>query len=408
MELNMDLIKEGVTLMGTRILSGKSIRYSLVAVMLLMIASSGCQQNKPRIYKVASPQRRAEFRGNGPEVNYGPNNTQIQTAPSWTNPAAPVGTAVNSYHIGSGDVLEVKIYQLLDLNRQEVLIQPVDRRGQIYLPLVNHVQVGGLTCDQVRSELLLRLGQEYIREPQVDVCIKEYASKEVLVLGAVAQPGRLVLQSDRATLLDVIGYAGGLTSEASPDIEIIRGAYQLSATQNPTLLTNAAWQGPTGQSMYSRQVIPVVKVFAEDGAGSNPPIFPGDVIKVPNLSEGFVYLAGEVKQPGAKPFRRPLNILQAVTCAGGTTKIAKEQKCKVIRRTPEGRENVMVVDLEKIMKGDQTNLLLAQNDTILVPVCPTKKFFNDLDNLIRRGISTGVDVTYDAGAEMGFPTRGYP
>jgi len=31
----------------------------------------------------------------------------------------------------------------------------------------------------------------------------------------------------------------------------------------------------------------------------------------------------------------------------------------------------------------------------------------DLDQMIRRGIVVGVDATYDAGTEMGFPQRGY-
>lgn len=391
--------------MGAQLLSRKYSGLFRAAVLSLLIAS-GCQQGTPRIYKVTTPQQRAEFRARAGQSYYSPYNPPAYARQALPESRAPDQSACDNYHIGVGDVLQVKIYQLLDLNREEVIVQKVDRQGQIYLPLINHVQVAGLTCDQVRSELLLHLGQEYIREPRVDVSIKEYASKEVLVLGAVAHPGQVVLQSDRATLLDVIGYAGGLAPTAAPDIEILRASYNPGFPQNPNRLASAIGQGSAREPYYPRLIVPAVKVFAEGGDQINPLIYPGDVVKVPNQAEGVVFLAGEVRQPGAKEFRRPLNVLQAITCAGGTTRIANEKKCKIIRRTPEGREKFLMVDLEKIQKGQQSNVLLAQNDTILVPVCPTKKFFNDLDNFIRRGINAGVDVTYDAGMDMGIPTRG--
>ena len=96
-----------------------------------------------------------------------------------TGTAGPL-TAERGYHIGVGDVLEVKVNQLLELNREEKLLLEVDRSGQIYLPLLNHVKVASLTTEQVRRELLRRLGREYIRDPKVDVSIKHYNSKKVM------------------------------------------------------------------------------------------------------------------------------------------------------------------------------------------------------------------------------------
>ena len=371
------------------------------AISLLTLSHGGCQQKPPRVYKVASSSNRG-YHSEGPNVGQIRNHSNYRTQ----TPPLPTEMAADGYHIGPADVLEIRIYQLLELEKQEVLLPTVDRRGQIYLPLVNHVQAAGLTCEQLRRELIVRLGREFIRDPKVDVGIKEYASKEVLVLGAVGRPGRLALQTDRTTLLNLIGQAGGISSEAAPDIEILRGAYQSDQAHNDRMLTNTSWSDDSLQAGWNRVVVPVVRLFAETGEQINPFIYPGDVVKVPHRTEGFVYIAGEVKQPGAKEFRRPLNILQAVTCAGGTTKIAQENKCKIVRLTPEGAEKIIVVDLSKIQKGKQPNLLLAQNDTIFIPFNPTKKFFDDLDNMIRRGINAGVDVTYDAGYDMGLPTRG--
>ena len=313
--------------------------------------------------------------------------------------AAPL-TAGRGYHIGVGDVLEVKINQLLELDREEKLLLEVDGSGQIYLPLLNHVKVASLTTEQVRQELLQRLSREYIRNPKVDVSIKHYNSKKVMVLGKVRKPGALVLQSDSSTLLDVIARSGGLVKGSGPNIEILRGGYSAGPSNG--------WNRSV-QSYNSRDrlVVSVSQLFSEEGAGQiNPTIYPGDVIKVRPADEGHVYFSGEVKKPGAKTFRRPLTILQAVSCAGGTTNIAAEGKCKIIRRNESGMEKEIIVDLKEIREGKHVNLLLARNDTIIVPVDPTKKFFDDMDKMFRRGVNAGVSVTYDAATEMGIPTAG--
>ena len=154
-------------------------------------------------------------------------------------------------------------------------------------------------------------------------------------------------------------------------------------------------------------MVSVRRLFSEEGAGRiNPTIYPGDVIKIRPADEGYVYFSGEVENPGAKTFRRPLTILQAVSCAGGTTNIAAEKKCKIIRRNENGIEKEIIVDLKKINEGKQENLILARNDTIIVPVDPTKKFFDDIDKMFRRGVNAGVSMTYDAAAEMGIPSGG--
>ena len=308
-------------------------------------------------------------------------------------------TAGHGYHIGVGDVLEVKINQLLELDREEKLLLEVDGSGQIYLPLLNHVKVASLTTEQVRQELLQRLSREYIRNPKVDVSIKHYNSKKVMVLGKVLNPGALVLQSDSSTLLDVIARSGGLVNGSGPDIEILRGGYNPTGTSD---VQNVSTQSYNGRD---RLVVSVSRLFSEEGAGQiNPTIYPGDVIKVRPADEGHVYFSGEVEKPGAKTFRRPLTILQAVSCAGGTTNIAAEGKCKIIRRNESGMEKEIIVDLKEIREGKHVNLLLARNDTIIVPVDPTKKFLDDIDKMFRRGVNAGVSVTYDAATEMGIPS----
>ncbi len=408
--------------MGTQ----RNIRNIDIAVMLvgvlLMHVGSGCSQRPTRVYKITYSGRMHQnpdlAEAQGPQRP----NTQIPD-PSSTPPtrtvhnqtrsdelssivSRPAPRVIHTYHIGSGDILQIKIFQLTELEKEAVLIQPVDRRGQIYLPLLNHVQAAGLTCSQLQSELILRLGKEFIRDPRVDISIQEYGSKHVMVLGAVGRPGSVALKTDSAYLMDVISDAGGIQANASPDIEILRGAY-IPGESTPPLLTHVAWQPRTEHSQPLRERVSIARLYGKPDEQVNPVVYPGDVIQVPPGADGVVYVSGEVKQPGAKTFRRPLTIMQMIATSGNLTNIADEKKCKILRRTPEGEEKEIKINLKDIRRGKQPNILLVQNDTVIVPADPVKKFFDDIDKLIRRGVIVGVDATYDAGSEMGWPQRGY-
>ena len=217
--------------------------------------------------------------------------------------------------------------------------------------------------------------------------MRRYGSKQVTVLGMVSRPGAVPLESDQVSLMELVNRAGGIRSGAGPSIEIWRG-------------TGSSAPGRVG--FGRREVVPVEMLYGRAGMQINPSIHPGDVVRIASGSEGYVYLSGEVASPGARSYRRPFTILQAVATAGGLTKVAAGKKCRLVRRTADGGEQMMAVDLKAIEEGREANVYLAQNDTIIVPVDPVKKFFDDVDQLIRRGVNVGVDTTYDAAEGMGW------
>lgn len=382
------------------------------AMAMVLCLCIGCQQQQARVYKVSYSNPNTNHPVS-PNSNYqGPNNFQAApSSPSFQTPNAwPAGSEAipqaREYHLGAGDTLKIKINQLLELDHEEVLMVEIDQRGQIYLPLLNHVHAEGLTCEQLRNEIALRLSQEFIRNPQVDVNIEQFGSKKVMVLGMVRNPGPVVLDTDCAPLMNIISQAGGISGVSNGNVEIIRCGYR-SQQNGPGQIDPASWSTPNGYNGYQPplELIPVNYLFAKEGQQVNPLIYPGDVVKIPLSENGYIYVSGEVAQPGAKPFRDPMTILQAVSSAGGASNVADEQKCKVIRRMDNGSEQVIMVNLEEVRKGKQKNLIIARNDTILMPVHPVKKFFDDINQLVRRGVNVGMDVTYDAGYEMGMPTR---
>lgn len=385
----------------------------ILVIVLLLTGQMGCALRPSRVYKISQPNSQRNEQILFPNQAQGPNNreylspsdkfsftsgrAELPSTESQRNPL-PVYLGTDTYHVGVGDILKVTIFQLMDLEKDSVLLLEVDHNGQINLPLLNYVKVAGLTIDQIRDELIYLLSRDYIRNPKVDVSINSYRSKQVMILGFINRSGSMALETDSSTLLDVISQAGGITSGAALEIEILRGAYDPSGTLG--LDRNGL--------AYPREVVPISKLFGEEGQEQvNPPIFAGDIIKVRPANDGYIYFAGEVNSRGSKAFRRPLTILQALACAGGTTNIAAEEKCKIIRRDSDGSEKEIIIDLKKIREGNQPNLLMARNDTIIVPVDPVKKFFDDLDKLISRGVRTGVSATYNANEDLGLPANTY-
>ena len=123
--------------------------------------------------------------------------------------APPAGEGCpGEYAIGAEDVLDIVVWDNTEISRSV----PVRPDGKISLPLVNDVQAAGFTPMQLRETLARSLGQ-YLAAPNVSVIVREVHSFKVTVLGEVKLAGRYELRS-RATVLDVLAMAGGLTDYA--------------------------------------------------------------------------------------------------------------------------------------------------------------------------------------------------
>jgi polysaccharide export outer membrane protein len=84
----------------------------------------------------------------------------------------------------------------------------VNTRGQVSLPLVGTLQVGGLTAQQAEALVVAKLAESYLQDPQVSLFIKEYTSQKITVEGAVNKPGVYPLRGP-TSLLQTLAVAGG-------------------------------------------------------------------------------------------------------------------------------------------------------------------------------------------------------
>jgi polysaccharide biosynthesis/export protein len=130
--------------------------------------------------------------------------------PASVQPSAIPGALQASprdYRIGPEDLIEIQVFGVDQLTRTV----RVNNRGQISLPLIGNLEVGGMTAQQAESMVVKRLAESYLQDPQVSLFIKEYTSQRVTIEGAVNKPGVYPLRGP-TTLLQSLAVAGGQAS----------------------------------------------------------------------------------------------------------------------------------------------------------------------------------------------------
>ncbi len=114
---------------------------------------------------------------------------------------------------------------------------------------------------------------------------------------------------------------------------------------------------------------------------NNPEILPGDTIFVERT--GIVYVVGDVAHPGGFPMDHDgqLTILQAVALAQGTNPTAAKGSARLIRTTPQGRQEIPI-NLKKILTAKATDLALQDNDILFVPSSAAKTALKDFESAL--------------------------
>lgn len=83
----------------------------------------------------------------------------------------------------------------------------VDNNGEVELPLVGKIKVGGLSIPEIKNNVRIK-AEQYYKDPVVNVRLANFV---VTVLGEVARPGTYIMYQEKSTLLDALGMAGDMT-----------------------------------------------------------------------------------------------------------------------------------------------------------------------------------------------------
>ena len=126
----------------------------------------------------------------------------------------------DSVGIQPGDLIRIKVWREPDLSDST----PVDADGNVTLPRMGVVQVGGMSADSVRR-LIVTTYSRYLRDPAVDVTVLP----RVTILGAVRNPGVRNLDPTM-TIADALAMAGGAAPDGKVDqVELRRRGQRVPA-----------------------------------------------------------------------------------------------------------------------------------------------------------------------------------
>lgn len=256
------------------------------------------------------------------------------------------------YRIGPLDVLEINSH-IGDKVRTTTVT--VNSRGRISYSFIDDLDAIGLTSSEL-DRVLTRKLSSYIRNPRIDILVKEFKSKKATVIGEFAAlrarqitqaaSGTIYLKG-KTTLLDLIGQAGGYTVDADiKSTRLIRG-------------------GRT-------YVINLFDIIEKGDMSQNVIIDDADTVDIPELPEfgERVYVMGEVVKQGIYPLKDAQDLLAALSLAGSITRLAKEENTLIVRGYEQGKEPlVMMSDVKALLrKADlDQNIRLQDGDLVYVP-----------------------------------------
>jgi polysaccharide export outer membrane protein len=209
------------------------------------------------------------------------------------------------------------------------------------------VAAADATPQEVEARVSTRLAKGLIRDPRVTVVVQEYRSKVVYVVGEIARPGTYPL-TGRTTVVEILAKAGPLSPQAGSEVVVVRPV--ASSVDRPLLPNEVA---PT-----AAQVLHVdVSAIQNGQLERNLMLAPNDTVFVPQAERIFV--TGEVRQPGAVPFRSGLTVRQAVSLAGGFSDDASKGGAQIVRMI-DGRSRTIKVRLDDALRPGDTILVKAK------------------------------------------------
>jgi polysaccharide export outer membrane protein len=297
-----------------------------------------------------------------PTITVSPAANQVEdTTPAHHLPAENY-KAKTDLRIGSGDLLEIKVYGSPELSNTV----RVSDAGEMTMPLIGAVEVSGLTAEEAQKRVEQRLvGGGFLRDPQVNILVKEFATQGISILGEVVKPGVYPLLGSRR-LFDAVSIAGGTTIRAGNTV-VITHRDQPSTPEVVTLARDP-----------------------KEAARQNIKLIPGDTVMV--VKSGIVYVSGDVRTPGgyAIESNESLTVLQAIALAQGLNPTASTKNVRIIRKN-SGVLQEIPVELKEIMQAKAPDVALQNDDVLFIPSSASKSAARrSLESIVQ--VATGLAI----------------
>ena len=261
------------------------------------------------------------------------------------------GAPARDYTLGPGDVVSVSVSDAPEFGGKF----RVGDSGTIQISGVTEpIAAEGKTAAQLSAEIRRSLvDAKQLRDPQVNVFIDEFHGRNVTVLGSVNKPAVYSLQK-KTTVLEAVSAAGGALPNSGNTVTVMRGEASAEATNT---------------AVGSVQIFDLTRLMKGEGISADMEVRNGDVISV--SAAQVVYVVGAVIKPGGFTLTNPaegISVGQAVALAQGFTPVASSHHALIVRQSSSAQARREIpVDLDRILKGQDTDVVLTPNDILFVP-----------------------------------------
>lgn len=202
----------------------------------------------------------------------------------------------------------------------------IDDYGYIKVPFVGRIKAAGHTAAELQAIIQNGL-RGMSQDPQVLVSIDQSITNSIILAGEVARPGRLVLATNRESLVDAIALAGGYRGNAKDAVARVQRDGEAFEVRLSDLL---------------------------DMPQEDLQVAPGDRITVISRPQSFSVLGAPNKSDEVVFPRARLTLAEAVALAGGANPNAGDAAAVFVFRyapQPSGAELPTVYHLNMMRAG---------------------------------------------------------
>jgi polysaccharide export outer membrane protein len=244
------------------------------------------------------------------------------------------------YIVGPNDVLAITVVDQPQLTGKYI----VRADGTFTFPLIGRLQAGGLSVQDVETDVHDRLAKGYLKDPQIGVSVDQYRSQQIFVIGEVRQPGSLQFTGSMS-VIEALARAGSTTERAGTEAVIVR------PTSGAPVDAAAVAQAQNAKDKDSDVIRVNLQNLQSGTLSQNVILRSGDTIFVPRAESVFV--SGLVRTAGEYVIRKGMTVRQVLALAGGVSERGSTRRIQIIRQV-DGVENTISANLQDAVRPGDT------------------------------------------------------
>jgi protein involved in polysaccharide export with SLBB domain len=124
---------------------------------------------------------------------------------------------------------------------------------------------------------------------------------------------------------------------------------------------------------------------------------PSVQIAVTDATSERVFVGGEVTLPGAYPIHGPMTLLGALQSASGAKDTARLDEVILLRRAPDDRPMIRLVNVRDILEGQAGDIRVYQGDILFVPKTRIAEFDLWINQFLNLAVPFTKSFSYASG-----------